>query len=1050
MELLPVAAALQSRRRQPCLLLQRSAILPHLGAERRDRRRRPRGAAHPPGGRCRDAIAPRRELRRRSRYRPPDVPDARRRRGPQPRDLSVRHLDRQRPAGGVDGGLCRDRAGACGARHLRRPLQEREPRRRQDRDLLPSLCRKWTAADRDRLCLLQGPGGPYERVPGADPAGDREPPRGAALGRPLEGPAGHCPERPAGEPARRPPRPRRRLLHRRRRRCARLRRAIRLAGARAPARVGCGPDRRPSIGAVHAGTGDRYRHRRSGEPDRRRARRLPARRPRHADAMSRRPIPFPLGTSMRRGCRGPTLIAALGAAMLAGLSPAMAQAGSDAGSPLPEKLRGPFIARPDVVQRLDHLDPGGDCDKSGKLVFACLIQALAKKSEQEAPAGPLSNPFNLRVAGDIAKTIAADLAELDDGGEDGNRTALNAKFFTHPLSRIELVGIVNRIDRQFIKDLVPGAEDHDRCGEISVIYRFSYSLHAGDVQSRLPVTMNVVFPAVPRDKPAGASNCREVAARWVAELARPADRSAEQVVADLTDPASGVLAPLTGTDIERLELNMQAYRIKAGSCEPGKSKPMSKADFQAYLARPEVLSDIDNGTLNIEQKYLACRATTVSPGGPHRSKNQPFWNAPTAALSIISDAQITAAVNAALSPTRQFSFMKSADDVRTRLNELACSGCHQARAIAGFHFPGADRADTAASNAVLLPGSPHFFGDQPRRLKILHRLAAGETLVRNDLAASYAARPLNKLQAELEGTELIGGWGGACLMEPTLTQSQRKWTCRAGLACTPLFKSANAPGLGTCAPKPDGPAGDAACLSRTGRQIGDAMQCGTVTTKAHGVDRYLRTDPPRETPPEWTDRAKRKTLIPDERLPPGAPAENTYYAAHQEFFEGNDSDATPKPLLFVNRRNAQTGGFPSGMLRLSECKGLPPEATCGLLAATGFNKCLAQVAEGERKLGDCFVQRTAYSGVRACDAATPCRDDYICLRPIGYDAANGHEKFLKRKAGVAGHLDPEDFGQKEPDGAWLGRNGGKGDPRGLCIPPYFVFQFRSDGHPSPD
>src|SRR5829696_7218980 len=120
----------------------------------------------------------------------------------------------------------------------------------------------------------------------------------------------------------------------------------------------------------------------------------------------------------------------------------------------------------------------------------------------------------------------------------------------------------------------------------------------------------------------------------------------------------------------------------ADSCEPGKSKPMSKADFQAYLARPEVLSDIDNGTLNIEQKYLACRATTVSPGGPHRSKNQPFWNAPTAALSIISDAQITAAVNAAVSPTRQFSFMKSAD-VRTRLNELACSGCHQARAIAG-------------------------------------------------------------------------------------------------------------------------------------------------------------------------------------------------------------------------------------------------------------------------------------------------------------------------------------------------------------------------------
>ena len=341
-----------------------------------------------------------------------------------------------------------------------------------------------------------------------------------------------------------------------------------------------------------------------------------------------------------------------------------------------------------------------------------------------------------------------------------------------------------------------------------------------------------------------------------------------------------------------------------------------------------------------------------------------------------------------MSPTRQ-QLLKSADDVRTRLHELACSGCHQARAIAGFHFPGADRAAPPPRMPSCCRARRISSATSRGGFEILNRLAGGETLVRNDLAASYAARPLNKLQAELEGTELIGGWGGACLLEPTLTQSQRKWTCRAGLACAPLFKSANAPGLGTCAPKPDSAAGGATCVPKTGRQIGDAMQCGTVTTKAYGVDRYLRTDPPRQTPPEWTDRSNRKTLIPDERLPPGAPADNTYYAAHQEFFEGNDSDAQPKPLLFVNKRNAQTGGFPSGMLRLSECKGLPPEATCGLLAATGFNKCLTQVASGARKLGDCFVQRTAYSGVRACDAANPCRDDYICLRPIGYDAGNG-------------------------------------------------------------
>jgi hypothetical protein len=41
---------------------------------------------------------------------------------------------------------------------------------------------------------------------------------------------------------------------------------------------------------------------------------------------------------------------------------------------------------------------------------------------------------------------------------------------------------------------------------------------------------------------------------------------------------------------------------------------------------------------------------------------------------------------------------------------------------------------------------------------------------------------------------------------------------------------------------------------------------------------------------------------------------------------------------------------------------------------------------------------------------------------------------------------PEDYyGQLMPDATWISRK----DQRGLCIPPYFVFQFRADGHPAP-
>jgi hypothetical protein len=68
---------------------------------------------------------------------------------------------------------------------------------------------------------------------------------------------------------------------------------------------------------------------------------------------------------------------------------------------------------------------------------------------------------------------------------------------------------------------------------------------------------------------------------------------------------------------------------------------------------------------------------------------------------------------------------------------------------------------------------------------------------------------------------------------------------------------------------------------------------------------------------------------------------------------------------------------------------------------------------------------------------------------MGYTLDNGHQNYEQRLAAVTGIYDANDFGQKEPDQAWLSRNGGAGDQRGICIPPYFVFQFRSDGHPAP-
>ena len=97
--------------------------------------------------------------------------------------------------------------------------------------------------------------------------------------------------------------------------------------------------------------------------------------------------------------------------------------------------------------------------------------------------------------------------------------------------------------------------------------------------------------------------------------------------------------------------------------------------------------------------------------------------------------------------------------------------------------------------------------------------------------------------------------------------------------------------------------------------------------------------------------------------------------------------------------NTSPVGFPGGMCT-ADCGSLPAGATCGAIAILrDFNACLARRTPFPR----CLADNVTPAGLRACDDATPCRDDYICART--------------------------------PSGA------------GACIPPYFLFQLRVDGHP---
>ncbi len=802
---------------------------------------------------------------------------------------------------------------------------------------------------------------------------------------------------------------------------------------------------------------------------------------------------------------------------------------------IPAALAGPFIVDPKILASFDG--DSFDCDAPGhELKFACLIYRDGRSGI--APSQIKGNPFKQEpghedgVFSEIAKTVKQDLQWIRTQQQFGGSKAvgISTGFLDFDGADIELVGVVNRMDRQFNRDEVPEHRAKLACGEISAIYRFGYrgALEMGASEerrygSRLPVTMNVVFSARPWSK---SVSCSTVAANWL-DYARSMKAGAS--ISTLREKAQRAISTLRPADIDRIELNMQGSRVSASADDAAKNdefrarrqpdgtdfgtlatyimrvfrwdkvdrthghwhtsyltnqidrvrllgleddgsvcaeqrtvkiKRKQLVDYLLSMEEPKPgrdtvngIGDVDNGILNIPQRFLACRAISISPGGSARSMNQPFWNTADVNVAIISDAEINDALKAY---RRRYSsaslgFVGTADEFRTRLNDQSCSGCHQSRAIAGFHFPGADVAGTSPVNAVYLPGSPHFFGDQPRRMEILEKIAAGNNPQGGALATSYAMRPLNSFRAltpdpklpARQRMQLIGGWGGACMMKRSAL-SKRQWGCAAGLECQAVFASDNHPNLGVC------------LNPRTAPQLGDAMQFGNVRTERFGFDVYSRSLP---SFGQTGRNGPRNTAIDTSWIAPRK--DNSWFAAHQENFDGFGPPGRSETLFerASRIRDQGTGGFPGGSLRLSECTDLPGEATCALLASSGFNDCIKEVKDRKRTPESCFRSYTNYAGVRACDPANPCRDDYICLSPMRYLKTDATAKRKLRDDArakeaienpvLASSFNDKTFGEAGPDTAWLNREDGRGDRRGVCIPPYFVFQFRADGHVVP-
>ncbi|WP_284423703.1 MULTISPECIES: hypothetical protein [unclassified Bradyrhizobium] len=382
-------------------------------------------------------------------------------------------------------------------------------------------------------------------------------------------------------------------------------------------------------------------------------------------------------------------------------------------------------------------------------------------------------------------------------------------------ARFVLAGVVNRMDRAFV--------DPEHCGEVRLLYRLTRTTppeaKGGEISSpRLPMTLNIVLKA--RSDAEAKSNtpsCAEIAKRWLAtselQLTGP------ELAAKLSEP-DGPLALIRPENIHRIETNLQIahapksavrdfrtdymmkvfdYQAASGTFEEAvledqidRDRLLSDAalarEFKDWLLDPVHLGELDRGMAVIPDKFLAKVAVAPTPTGFVNSDMLPAYGLvqgdASAPAPLFTEADVVGALEKAAAQGMTLQNIQSVAGFERRLNDSSCGGCHQTRGIGGFHFPGVDWMAEKPSNTVVVPGSPHFFGDQVRRRDIVTAFAEGRT---PDFSRGFASRPQLRGSDELAGTVYNDGWGGHCYASSAAPadndKSFSKWTCAANLSC---------------------------------------------------------------------------------------------------------------------------------------------------------------------------------------------------------------------------------------------------------------------------
>ncbi len=521
--------------------------------------------------------------------------------------------------------------------------------------------------------------------------------------------------------------------------------------------------------------------------------------------------------------------------------------------------------------------------------------------------------------------------DLDDSAAKDPYLAVNMSkkhrlfdkdWFSSAKARFELVGIFNRADRD-----VFSKSEHGKCGEIRFIYRLAYTFKQQNraVYSRLPMTVNVVFYASGKPAPS-ERDCRITHSSWADSGTLKFERShfsttfLKSVEVNLQSVRwpSSVRTDMGGY----AEYLMRVFTLSSnGMLSPAvmenmpdvdqiKKNPVLLKEFKRWVTDPVNSRAMMSGYGMLPEKFLAKKAVSVALYGSGRAANLPFTQ-----LLSLNDFR-----------SMKFSdhpYVQSPASYLRRLNDMSCVGCHQGRAVAGFHFVGIDSERTHHANRILMASSAHLLAELRRRENYLVDISKGKA---RDPMRPFSERPQDD----------NGGYGSHCGLnnDPIF----KSWTCNKDHRCEAVDTNINDSNVGRCMPV-------------TTVQAGDPCDHGRLSWHVDG------------TKDKMLNKVSRSC------------------GAGRWCLTAGD-------------------GFPGGMC-FGECSAKKNSEVCGGIAVGGFNECLGR---GELFL-NCLDNHTSPITTRSCDENNPCRDDYICARTeIG---------------------------------------------AGACVPPYFLFQLRVDGHPRP-